>query len=148
VPAGLLRSGDPTPKRRPLHAADRDRVILVDTSVWIDHLRNSERQLVTLLGRDEVACHPFVVEELALGSIKERSAFLDSLAQLRSVPLASHAEVRTLVESNRLWGRGLSAIDVQLLASVLIEGVALLWSRDKRLLAAAGDVGVAVVDWR
>ena len=53
-----------------------------------------------------------------------------------------------LDESGRLWGRGLSAIDVHLLASVLIEGVALLWSRDKRLLAAAGDVGVAVVDWR
>jgi predicted nucleic acid-binding protein len=89
-----------------------------------------------------------VIEELALGSINERGAFLDSLAQLRSVPLASHAEVRTLVESHRLWGRGLSAIDVHLLASVLIEGGALLWSRDKRLHVAARDVGVALVDWR
>jgi predicted nucleic acid-binding protein len=122
-------------------------VILVDTSIWIDHLHASEARLVEMLGRDEVGSHPLVVEELALGSIKDRVAVLDALRDLRAVPLASHAEVMRMVESQRLWGRGLSAVDVHLLSAVLIAPGWLLWTRDKRVRTAARDAGAQTVAW-
>ena len=90
-------------------------MILVDTSVWIDHLHKVEPRLVEQLERDEVACHPLVIEELALGSLADRAAILRLLGDLAAMPMVSHVEVRTLVESHELWGRGLSAVDAHLL---------------------------------
>jgi predicted nucleic acid-binding protein len=119
-------------------------VILVDTSIWIDHLHTAEARLVGLLSDDEIGCHHLVVEELALGSIKRRDIVLDLLANLRQFPAVTHSEVLHLVERRRLWGRGLSATDVNLLGSVaLVEG-ARLWTRDKRLKAVCAEVGVQV----
>jgi predicted nucleic acid-binding protein len=123
-------------------------VILVDTSVWIDHLHESEPELVGLLARDEVGSHPMVIEELALGSLKGRSSVISWLSALHRFPSVSHEEILDFVETRRLWGRGLSAADVHLLGSVLLAPSSRLWSRDKRLLAAAADVGVVCVTAR
>jgi len=119
-------------------------VILVDSSVWIDHLHQAQARLVDLLAADEVGSHPWVIEELALGSIKDRGVFIESLASLRAFPVLAHAEILQFVESRRLWGCGLSAVDAHLLGSVLITPGAALWTRDKRLRAAAGEAGVAL----
>ena len=118
-------------------------MILVDTSVWIDHLHHRQAQLTQLLENDDVGCHPAVTEELALGSIKERTRVLGLLAQLWQFPTVSHDEVLALVNARQLWGRGLSAVDVQLLGSVALVPGAQLWSRDSRLIAACRECGVA-----
>lgn len=120
-------------------------MILVDTSVWIDHLHAGEPHLVELLERDEVGCHPMVIEELALGSIRRRDDVLGLLSNLTTLPVLTHREVRHLVDGQRLWGRGLSAVDAHLLGSVSLVGGAMMWTRDKRLLAASGAIGVSVV---
>ncbi|WP_375485961.1 type II toxin-antitoxin system VapC family toxin [uncultured Mycobacterium sp.] len=121
-------------------------MILVDTSVWIDHLRYADPQVVALLETDEVGCHSYVIEELALGSIKQRTVVLELLGSLRQFPLITHAEVMTLIDGRRLWGLGLSAGDAHLLGSVsLVEG-AQLWTRDKQLIAACREVGISYVD--
>lgn len=120
-------------------------MILVDTSVWIDHLHSADSLLVELLGRDEVGCHPMVIEELALGSIQKRTAILDLLSQLGRFPQLTHDEALELVEQHRLWGRGLSAVDAHLLGSVALVPGANLWSRDKRLKAACRDVGISLL---
>jgi predicted nucleic acid-binding protein len=120
-------------------------LILVDTSVWIDHLHHTEPRLVSLLGDDEVGFHAYVVEELALGSIRQRKVVLELLGALHQFPVLSHAEVMTLVDRRRLFGRGLSAVDAHLLGSVAVTGGAQLWTRDKRLISACRDVGIACV---
>jgi predicted nucleic acid-binding protein len=119
-------------------------VILVDTAVWIDHLHKSEPDLVAMLGADEVGCHPYVIEELALGSLKRLTTVLELLGSLHSFPVLTHDEVMALVSGRQLWGRGLSAVDVQLLGSVALVGGARLWTRDRRLAAACRDVGLSV----
>jgi predicted nucleic acid-binding protein len=117
-------------------------MILVDTSIWIDHLHAGEPLLVERLGRDQVGCHPLVIEELALGSMKRRDDMLDLLSNLVAFPLLTHREVMHLVDVQRLWGRGLNAADAHLLGSVAMVGGAMLWTRDKRLLAACEALGV------
>jgi len=122
-------------------------VILVDTPVWIDHLHRGEPTLVDLLTRDEVVCHPLVIEELALGSIKDRELLLASLIQLRACPFLTPTELLALVDAHRLWGRGLSAVDTHLLGSLLLLPGTRFWTRDKRLRTTAGEVGVPLVAW-
>jgi predicted nucleic acid-binding protein len=121
-------------------------VILVDTSIWIDHLHASEPSLVALLHDDQVGCHRAVIEELALGSIRQRDQVLTLLESLQRFPVVAHEEVMALVDGRHLWGRGLSAVDVHLLGSVMLVGGARLWTRDKRLLAACRDNGAAYVE--
>lgn len=121
-------------------------MILVDTSVWIDHLHNTDPRLVGLLSADEVGCHPYVIEELALGSINQRAVFLELLGSLHRFPVLSHVEVMTLVDRRRLFGRGLSPVDAHLLGSVSLTGGARLWTRDKRLISACHDIGVSYLD--
>ena len=116
--------------------------VLVDTSIWIDHLRNAEPVLVDLLERDQVCVHQSVITELALGNLKDRSIFLKALERLMIVLNVDDQGVRHLVEERRLWGRGLSAVDVALLASAVVTPGVALWTRDKRLRQAARDVGV------
>lgn len=122
-------------------------MILVDTSVWIDHLRTTESTLVDALARDVVACHPLVIQELALGSIKNREAVLASLGRLTQSPSLTHDELLTLVSAHDLWGKGLSPVDAHLLGSVLLSPGTRLWTRDKSLKARAGSLGAATVDW-
>ncbi|UQX10359.1 type II toxin-antitoxin system VapC family toxin [Candidatus Mycobacterium methanotrophicum] len=121
-------------------------MILVDTSVWIDHLHKTDPQLVALLGADEVGSHAHVIEELGLGSIRRRAVVLELLGNLHQFPVLSHAEVMALVDSRRLFGRGLSAVDAHLLGSVSVTGGARLWTRDKRLISACRHIGASYVD--
>ena len=116
--------------------------VLVDTNIWIDHLRKTEPVLVDLLERDQVCVHQSVITELALGVLKNRSFFLKMLERLMIVRNVDDQGVRHLVEERRLWGRGLSAVDATLLASVVVTPGVSLWTRDKRLRQAARDVGV------
>lgn len=116
-------------------------MILVDTSVWIDHLHRAEAGLSDLLARDLVLIHEGVLQEIALGSLRERDTVLSLLSSLRRSPVLRPGEFHELVERERLWGRGLSAIDVQLLGAARLTG-AMLWTRDKRLRTAAGALGV------
>ena len=116
--------------------------VLVDTSIWIDHLRKTEPVLVDLLERDQVCVHQSVITELALGNLKNRSIILKALERLMIVRNVDDQGVRRLVEERRLWDRGLSAVDAALLASVVVTPGVSLWTRDKRLRQAARDVGV------
>jgi len=121
-------------------------MILVDTPVWIDHLHAADLRLVELLEVDQVGCHALVIEELALGSISRREVVLDLLANLRQFPTIQHDEILHLTDRRKLFGRGLSAVDVHLMAAVAVIEGAQLWTRDKRLKAASVDVGVALFD--
>lgn len=120
-------------------------MILVDTSIWIDHLHASDDQLAAMLVDGDVGCHPAIIEEIALGSIAGRGQVLDLLGNLVSFPVLTHEELLHLVDTRRLWGRGLSAVDAGLLGSVMVSPGARLWTRDKRLKSAAIEVGVVVV---
>jgi predicted nucleic acid-binding protein len=118
-------------------------VILVDTSVWIDHLHESDAELVTHLESTEVVMHPMVVGELSLGTIRRRRELLSNLDSLARSPVASSDEVRHLIEGHHLFGKGLSVVDVHLLASARLDARIRLWTRDKRLAAVAQRLGVA-----
>lgn len=107
-------------------------VILVDTSVWVAHLRSRHDRLVALLDGAEVLCHPFVIGELACGSIANRSAILALLGELAQTPVATHDEVMGLLNDHGLYGRGLGWIDAHLLTSALLAGCR-LWTFDARL---------------
>ena len=121
-------------------------MILVDTSIWIDHFHAPEPSLVTGLRDNLVGCHRAVIEELALGSIKQGDRVLILLKYLQRFPVLAHEEVMALVDGRQLWGRGLSAVDVHLLGSVMLVSGARLWTRDKRLLAVCRDGGAAYVE--
>jgi len=118
-------------------------VILVDTSVWIDHFRAADAQLIALLTRNEVITHPFVVGELALGSVAKRAEVLRYLNNLSMAAQATHAEMMVFIERHKLANTGLGYVDVSLLASAALTPGAALWSRDKNLRAAAERCGVA-----
>jgi len=115
--------------------------MLVDTSVWVDHLRKRNSTLVALLESGEVLTHPFVIGELACGNLAQRAKVLTSLGELPLAPSASHEEVLDFLETRKLMGRGLGWIDLHLLASSIIAKVP-LWSADKRLSAVAREIGV------
>lgn len=117
-------------------------MILVDTSIWVDHLHRSEPGLVALLDRSFVVQHPMVIGELALGTLRDRSTFLGYLGDLAGLPVATHEEVLAFVDANQLHGRGLSLVDAHLLASVRLAPEVRLWTRDKRLRAASRELGV------
>lgn len=119
-------------------------MILVDTSVWIDHLRAGEPALADLLEANRVLMHPFVLGELACGTLKNRTEILYYLRHLPEAPVAMHAEVLHFMEQHQLMGRGLGYVDIHLLAAVALVGTARLWTRDKRLAAAAASLGLAV----
>lgn len=118
-------------------------MILVDTSVWIDHLHACDSHLVTLLNADAVATHPLVISELALGSLAQRQTTLALLSQLHAVPVLTNDELLALVEARHLWGKGLSLVDAHLMGSCLLAPGTKLWTRDKRLASAAANIGVS-----
>jgi hypothetical protein len=115
--------------------------MLIDTSVWVDHFRRGDPTLRALLNRDEVECHPFVIGELACGTLRRRFEILALLQSLPQVPRASHEEVLLFVERYRLMGRGIGWIDAHLLASTALGGT-LLWTRDRRLSDLAHTLGL------
>ncbi|MEP7010692.1 MAG: type II toxin-antitoxin system VapC family toxin [Acidobacteriota bacterium] len=109
-------------------------MVLVDTSVWIDHLRQGNQRLADLLIAGRVVCHPFVIGEVACGSLRNRAGILGLLAALPSAPMATHEEVLGLLASERLYSRGLGWVDVHLLASARLLACT-LWTLDKTLAA-------------
>ena len=121
-------------------------MILVDTAIWIDHLHKADPQLVELLGLDEIGCQPLIMQEIALGSLRQREAVLDLLANLYQFPAIDHREILHLADRHRLWGRGLNVIDVHLMAAVAVTPGSALWTRDKRLKSACTDTHVRLFD--
>ena len=117
-------------------------MILVDTSVWIDHLRRGEGELETALELEQVLMHPYVIGELACGNLRNRGEVLALLQKLPKANVASEAEVLRFIERRSLMGRGIGYLDVHLLAAAALTE-AQLWTRDRRLAAAAGELNLA-----
>jgi predicted nucleic acid-binding protein len=112
-------------------------MILVDTSVWVDHLRANEPLLASLLTQNRVLGHPFVRGELALGNLRQRETILSALDNLPQAQLVFNDEVNYFIEKNALFGLGIGLVDAHLLASTQLLGNTRLWTRDKRLQMAA-----------
>jgi predicted nucleic acid-binding protein len=117
-------------------------LILVDTSVWVEHLRSRDPTLVDLLERSSVLMHPFILGEIALGNLKQRELILDSLLNLPMATVASDGEVLAYINTGRLWGLGIGYVDAHLLASARLTPGASLWTRDRRLATAAEASGL------
>lgn len=117
-------------------------MILVDTSVWIDHFRQGVPELVDRLVRGDVVMHPFVIAELACGKLANRDATLELLQQLGSITVAEHGEVMSFIRGRKLYGRGIGYVDVHLLAAAAIDGCQ-LWTKDKLLRESAVSLGLA-----
>lgn len=118
-------------------------MILVDTSVWIDHLRHGDAGLTELLNAGQVLAHRFVTGELALGSLQNRDMVLGALQDLPQAGVATDEEVMRFIARHALFGIGIGYIDAHLLAAVRLSPGALLWTRDKRLLAASIRLGLS-----
>lgn len=118
-------------------------MILVDSSIWVDHLRSDEPRLRQLLERGLVLGHPWVTGELALGHLAQRREVLGLLARLPAATVAMPEEVLGFIERHELMGRGIGYVDVQLLASTSLSA-ARLWTRDRRLATGAADLDIAV----
>jgi hypothetical protein len=116
-------------------------MILVDTSVWIDHLRNGNNVVKALLYNNEVLVHPFIIGELACGLMKNRSEILHLLAELPQAMIADHTEVLKLVESKKLFRAGIGWIDAHLIASALLTKIEMI-TLDKSLAKAASSLGI------
>jgi len=107
-------------------------LVLVDTSVWVSHLRERNQELETLLNNGDVICHPFIVGELACGNIKNRAEILGLLQLLPMVIQVEHEELLQFIDTNSLMGKGLGYVDVHLSASAVLTGVP-IWTLDKSL---------------
>ena len=116
--------------------------VLLDTSVWIHHLKRNDPEVVRLLEEQLVVVHEFVIAELACGSLKARAETLGYLNALPMVGSINTNEVMSFIEARSLYSRGIGLVDVQLLGSVVVSGQAALWTRDKRLSEVAGELGV------
>ncbi len=117
-------------------------MILADTSIWIEHFRSGNRELREQLSIGNIVMHPFIVAELALGSLRDRTGTLTLLDLLPQVQLARPSEVRLMIDTRRLYSLGIGLTDAHLIASVFINPSTLLWTRDKRLRKAAETLGV------
>ena len=117
-------------------------MIIVDTSIWIDHLRSQHRFLARLLYDGEVLVHPLVIGELAWGSLPNRAAFLSLLNDMPAASMATDDEVMHFVEHAKLYSRGVGYMDVSLLASARLTPGASIWTRDKRLKQLADELGL------
>ncbi len=118
-------------------------MILVDTSVWIDHLRAGDAVLQALLGDGKVLAHPFVTGEIALGPLRQRDVILGALQDLPQALVATDREMLHFIDRHGLFGLGIGYVDAHLLAAVRLMADAALWTRDKRLSAVADRLGLA-----
>ncbi|WP_034858984.1 type II toxin-antitoxin system VapC family toxin [Sinorhizobium sojae] len=119
-------------------------MILVDTSIWIDHFRHGDVELRKIIEDDRLLCHPVVIGELALGSLRDRGAVLAFLVAQREAFVATHDEVMTMIDRHLIFSMGIGYTDAHLLASTLLDRRSTLWTRDKRLAAAAQKAGVSL----
>ncbi|TWI77341.1 hypothetical protein LZ24_00146 [Desulfobotulus alkaliphilus] len=117
-------------------------MILADTNVWIKHFRDSDAELIYQLNIGFVACHPFIIGELACGNLGNRAEILTLLQVLPSTPVVEAPEILEFIENNSLMGRGLGYVDIHLLASAIMGNV-FLWTYDRRLNETAIELGVS-----
>ncbi len=115
--------------------------VLVDTSVWVRHLREGDPDLERLLDHGQVMCHPYIIGELACGNLKNRREILSLMQVLPQATPAQHEEILRFIELNHLMGKDLGYVDVHLAASALLTEVP-LWTYDKRLNEANGTLGI------
>ena len=117
-------------------------MVLVDTCIWVVHLREGHDRLARLLDEGVVCCHSFVIGELACGNLKNRKEILSLLRELPSAEVADHEEILTFLDNHQLMGKGLAYVDVHLLGSAVLSGMT-LWTADHRLAQVAADLGVS-----
>ena len=120
-------------------------MILVDTSVWVDHLRSGVPLLTNLLQEGEILIHPWVIGEIACGNLRNRQQVLDLLLGLPTALVASDSEVLLLIERGNLMGRGIGYVDAHLLAAAKLSRCA-LWTQDRRLAVVAQEQGLAFAE--
>ncbi|MEZ0606675.1 type II toxin-antitoxin system VapC family toxin [Paraburkholderia sp. IW21] len=120
-------------------------MILVDTSVWIDHIIGSDPMLVSLLVEERVLAHPYVIGEISLGSLRDREAVLGALLDLPRAPIATPEETFFLIERENLFNRGIGYVDTSLLASARLQPGVTIWTRDKRLKKVADELNLGAV---
>ena len=118
-------------------------MVLVDTSVWVEHFRSGKIGLDVLLNEGHVVCHPFIIGELACGNLKGRARILSLLHALPTAIVAEHGEVMHFIERYHLMGRGLGYLDMHLLASALLTKLP-LWTLDKRLMGVSSTLGITL----
>jgi len=116
-------------------------MVLVDTSVWVSHLRDGSIELANLLNDGGVLCHPLIVGELACGNLKDRAVILSFLQLLPMGIEAEHEEVLSFIENNRLMGKGIGYVDAHLIASAILTGIP-IWTLDKKLVQVAGSLQI------
>jgi predicted nucleic acid-binding protein len=121
-------------------------MILVDTSVWVDHLRLGNTKLTQFLEGARVVAHPFVIGELALGNLRQRDIVLGTMHDLPRTNVATDLEVLHFIHEEAIFGRGIGYVDAHLLASVRLTPGTSLWTRDKRLRDVANQLGLVMVD--
>lgn len=117
-------------------------MILADTSVWVDHLRDTDASLAAELTAGNVCTHACVIGEIALGSLRKRDVIISALQDLPRLPAASDDEVLALTGTRRLFGKGIGYVDAHLIASVLLSAGTVLWTRDRRLRNVATDLAI------
>ena len=117
-------------------------MVMVDTSIWVDHLREGSHHLEELLLDTKVVCHPFIVGELACGNIKNRNEFLSLIQTLPVAPVIDLNEFLYFVDQNRLMGKGIGFVDIHLLASALLSEIP-LWTSDKKLKSVLTELNIA-----
>jgi len=117
-------------------------MILADTSIWIDHLRSRDPEMEQRLGRGQIAMHPFIVAEIARGSLHNRRKRLEDLESLLEVRVAQLNEVRHMIEAHSLYSKGIGLTDAHLIASCLMTPGTQLWTRDSALKNVAGALGI------
>lgn len=119
-------------------------MILIDTSVWVDHLRRDDKALADLLDAGKVLAHPFVIGELALGNLRSRDLILGALRALPQASVATDREILHFIDEHALFGLGIGYVDTHLLAAVRLTPGTALWTRDRRLHGAAEQLGLAM----
>jgi predicted nucleic acid-binding protein len=125
------------------------KMVLADTSIWVEHLRNSNNSFIKLLDEGRVLIHPFIIGELACGNIRNRVEILSLLRKLPSGTVANNEEIIIFIDRNQLMGKGLGYVDVHLLASALLSNVC-LWTNDKALAGVATEmeIGFDLNNWK
>jgi predicted nucleic acid-binding protein len=119
-------------------------LVLADTSIWVTHFRKSENHLIQLLELGFVACHPFIIGELACGSIKNRHEIIQLLEALPNVPVLEHQEVMSFIESRKIMSKGIGYVDTHLLGSSILAGIP-IWTLDKSLAKVSSTLEIEYI---
>ena len=120
-------------------------MVLIDTAVWIDHLRSREPELTSLYDERQIVIHPMVIGELACGNLPNRYDVLEYLEGLPQLTVATHEEVLFFIEHHQLMGTGIGYVDAHLLAASILHGATQLWTRDRRMMTVADQLGIRFV---